>query len=143
MSQTALSEPVAGAAPLAAHRPLNAAVGTAIGATAIGAFLPWASVGSLSFNGTEGGGLLNLILAGIGMTALLVARGRRWGMLLNVVTAALAALIVAVNLSDVERFADSIGTVSTGIGLWISLVGTVAWLIVSVVGLFRRRRPSA
>lgn len=116
------------------------AVPTAMAVTILGAVLPWATVGNLSFRGTEGGGLLNLILVGIGLVMLLAARRRAWPVVLNVILAGLAGLIVLVNLSDVGRLASGFDAVSIGSGLWVSAVGTLAWLVTSAMALMMRRR---
>lgn len=121
-------------------RPFPVAITVAMALTALGAVLPWASVGNLSFRGTEGGGLLNLILIGIGLAALLVARRRAWPVVLNLIVAGLAGLIVFINLTDVGRLASGFDTVSVGSGLWVSAAGTLAWLVTSGMALMTRRR---
>lgn len=119
--------------------PRRAALG-AVALTAIGAVLPWASVGDLSFRGTEGGGALNLVLVAVGALALVAGRRGAWPYVLNIVLAGLAGLIVAVNLSDVGRLASGFELVSVGAGLWVSAVGCVAWIAAALSALVGRRR---
>ncbi len=123
-----------------ARRAFPIAITATIAVTALGAVLPWATVGHLSFNGTEGGGVLNLILAGVGLAAMLVARRRAWPMVVNMVCAALAGMVALLNLSDVGRLASGFDAVSVGSGLWISAAGTAAWVVTSALALVTRRR---
>jgi hypothetical protein len=109
-----------------------------------GAVLPWARVGSLSFTGTDGGGLLTLILAIVALVAVAVWRGRRWVLIFSVIAAVLSGLIVMVNVSDVSRLASGFDIVSTGPGLWISAIAVALWTLASIVALARAKtfRPT-
>jgi hypothetical protein len=124
--------------------PLLIGLGVSMALTMLGAVLPWARVGSLSFTGTDGGGLLTLILAIVTLVAVAVWRGRRWVLIFSVIAAVLAGLIVMVNLSDVSRLAGGFDIVSTGPGLWISAIAVALWTLVSIVALARAKtfRPT-
>lgn len=107
----------------------------------IGAFLPWASVLDIvDKNGIEGDGVLTLILAIIGAGALLLGRGRLWGLITMLIAASLIALIGFVDLADVGRVADQLGVVETGAGLWLTALAGVAWTGLSITLLAVRSR---
>jgi hypothetical protein len=122
----------------ASRHPLVIAALVLAALVVIGAFLPWASVLNLDINGVEADGKLTLILAIVGGGALLVARGRMWGLITMLIASALVTLIAFVDLNDVEGFADQVGLVDTGSGLWLTTIAGVAWLVVTIVLLVRR-----
>jgi|GEM_PF-4602755 hypothetical protein len=89
--------------------------------------------------------LLALLLC---FSALVVAAGRRWGSVLGVTAALLAALwgvlvvLAAANPSDNGNPITGINTVTVGIGAWVVLAGAVVALFGSLVS-FRDRRAAA
>jgi len=119
-----------------------AIVGCAV--TMLGSILPWATIRVLFLpvekNGTEGDGVLTLLLAG---TALGLVFARRGGLIASAVLSTLAAVIAVYDIIDVSRFADDLdGTavsVSVGYGLWVTAVGAVGASIAAFVAVSRYR----
>jgi hypothetical protein len=108
----------------------------------IGSFLPWATVvtifGNISKAGTDGDGVLTMLLAG-GAAALSLARKAPRAI---IVMLALTAVVAVYDIADVARLGgegeDSVD-VSVGFGLWIVAIGAA----VAIWGAIqRRRRPS-
>jgi hypothetical protein len=118
----------------------------------IGAPMPWATVLTFSVAGTVGGGkatmFFGVVLAVFGLLIGL-KQGRLW---VSITACVLAALVVLVaignmgNITDVARkSADNFlgNTVSIGSGLWLTLVAGIAALVLSIIGIARRRvQPS-
>lgn len=139
-SSPTVPAPARGPAPSAIRHPLVIVAFALAALVVIGAFLPWASVLDLSVNGIDADGKLTLSLAIVGGGALLAGRGRKWGLVVMVIAAALVTLIAFVDLDDVEGLADQVGIVETGFGLWLTTFAGLAWLVVSIVLLVKRRR---
>ena len=105
----------------------------------IGSFLPWATVdtwiGSFSANGTEGDGVITLLL---GVAAgVLIGLWKRPLVIVAAVVAGLAALIAAANLIDLGRSMDGMGglaDITPGIGLILTLLASLAAVALAVVG---------
>lgn len=101
----------------------------------LGSLLPWASVdttfGSISVRGTEGNGVLTMLLAlagGAAAVAVVMAR-KPMAAIGGIVAGGLALLIGAYDFLDVARVAgDSSGLFEahTGFGLWLVLLGSLA-----------------
>lgn len=105
---------------------------TVAGAAAvfIGAFLPWASVGAFSKAGTDGDGVLTLLLsigaAGFGVPGI---RGGKKGLLIgSLVCAALALVIGGIDMADIGSMTDApFGLeVKIGGGLYLTVAGAIA-----------------
>jgi hypothetical protein len=120
--------------------------------------MPWSGVvfadrtPSITLTGLEYAGydivttlLLALLLC---FAALVEAGGRRWGSVLGVTAALLAALwgvlvvLAAANPSDNGNPITGVNTVTIGIGAWVVLAGAVVALFGSLVS-FRERRAAA
>lgn len=135
-------------APLAASRAWEwnlaslLTVGGAAGAF-IGAFLPWATVGALSVAGTDGDGVLTLILAiAAGTLGVAGIRKASKGMLIaSLVCAALITMIATYDIADISSVADGpLGlTVEPGGGLILTLIAGLAGVAGSGVALRSRR----
>lgn len=109
-------------------------LGGAVGLV-IGAFLPWATVGPFDVAGTDGDGVLTLL---IGLVVAALAWSRKAPRLI-IALIVLAVVIGLYDLVDVGRVAggdEELFDVSIGIGLII----TVAASIVAVVGWVQHRR---
>lgn len=131
--------PPQGAAPAATaedpHRKWAIVVIVSGGVMVLGSLLPWAKAstgfGSIDKAGTEGDGVLTLIAG-------LVFAAFGWAMLTNretplrVITtigAVLAVLLLVYEFVDIDRIADDVDSefvrVSTGMGLYVTLLGAV------------------
>jgi hypothetical protein len=82
----------------------------------IGAFMPWSENGPISTSGTEGTGVLTLVLAVLGGVIALLDRRPR-GMLIAVSAAALTLLFSLVDYVDIEG--------SIGSGLYLTIAGSL------------------
>ena len=114
---------------------------TVAGAAAvfIGAFLPWASIGAFSAAGTDGDGVITLVLAigagGLGAAGLSKANA---GLLVgSLICAALIFLIGAYDMANISAFADAPFGLEPRIGggLYLTVVGAVAGLVSAVLAL--------
>jgi hypothetical protein len=104
------------------------------GAVAVGSLLPWVTVhsafGSISVAGTEGDGVITLII-GLAFAAAYAAKK-----IPLAAPAGFAALVMAIyeltnvqsGIRDAERELGEFATASVGIGLWIVLIGAIAML---------------
>jgi hypothetical protein len=123
-------------------------------AVVIGAILPRASVatpfGTISKNGTDGDGIITMIL-GIATGVLLVIRwnrARARGLTIAaLVLSVLIGFVAVFDMIDVKsRFSTSSVslTASIGVGLWLTLLGAVAALTGTILALASgRRRPAS
>jgi hypothetical protein len=114
----------------------------------MGSLGPWATISFLTVNGTDGDGVITLILGLIaGTMALLQAAGRGiWAPIVAAVCFSLSALTGIIDWADLERtFEGSFfgNTVSVGWGLVVMTFAAAAGAILSFVSLFVRRRPAA
>ncbi len=111
----------------------------------VGSFLAWASVPIINHTvmGTDGDGILTIILAVLGVVMFLASGRRRWGRIVQLVCAALVVLIAVIDTVDVQRVADNAAfEVSVGGGLILVLVAGIAWTVVSAL-LLRMPRATA
>ncbi|KGM15210.1 hypothetical protein N867_10825, partial [Actinotalea fermentans ATCC 43279 = JCM 9966 = DSM 3133] len=105
----------------------------------IGSFLPWATIdmwlGSYSANGTEGDGVITLLL---GVAAgVLMGLWKRPLVIIAAVASGLAALVAVANLIDVGRSMgdlDGLADVSPGLGLILTLLAALAGVVLAVLG---------
>lgn len=118
---------------------------SAAGAVAVGSLLPWIEVtaplvGQVSVAGTEGDGVLTLLVGGAA-GAVTLAR-RKAGDIL----AALAFLVVLlIGVYDMTTITDSIDAINregahatVGMGLWVVVVATTVGFVASLVTASRR-----
>lgn len=140
--------------PTSSSRPAAPGAATLVGAALIivGVILPWVNVslgefGSVSVKGldTDDGKIaigIGVILAALG--ALMIAKRTR-GVLLGVGIAALVlgamqTLFSVINLTDISGEAgESIGA-SVGIGLYVTLVGSLIALVGGILGIVAARK---
>jgi hypothetical protein len=119
------------------------AIITLVGAAAIvlGSFLPWASVatvfGTISLAGTEGDGVITLVIGGIiGVLAGLElggkSRRRTAAMIVGIVALGIGVFEIA-NVSDTaSEVSSQFARASVGIGLWAVLGGAALALLGSL-----------
>ena len=106
-------------------------------AVVIGSFLPWASIGAYSVNGTDNGDGLWTLVAGC-IAGGLVIRRRLVGALLAFVIATLLGGYELLNVSAVESDA-SFWDVTPGVGLFAIIGGGIAGVVGVCIG---QRRAS-
>jgi len=128
-----------GPAPDAKPQALILLAGAAV--AIVGAFLPWATVDifdeTLSKAGTDGDGVITLVLAGAAavLGAIGLGAGRkRWQPITAVVLAALVVGVAVLDMADIKsKFGDDAGVfdieVNIGIGLWLTLAGGIAAVV--------------
>jgi hypothetical protein len=120
----------------------------------MGAFLPWvtanaAFVGRIEKNGIEGDGKLTLLAAivigAIAWTQLREGRGSRSSVVAGLVFSALAAAAAGWDLIDINRRVKEVnatmngmGIASTGVGLYLTMAGTIAMVVGCVMALQAR-----
>lgn len=119
-------------------------VGGSLGVV-IGAFLPWATVGPFSKAGTDGDGVITLILglacAAFGVAAL--SRARRGYAVTALVAAVLAVVVAIIDIGDVSSVAEGpLGIeAEVGVGLVLTLVAGLVAVAGCVVAIRSTRRP--
>lgn len=124
-------------------------VAAGIAAVIIGALLPWVTItavfiGTVSLAGTEGDGVLTLILgivaAAVGFQ--IVFLGRPMSRTIGIAIAILALIIGGIAGYDMVNIQSAIGDISTeglakaniGIGLWITGLGALTLLAAGALG---------
>ena len=137
--EPALASPVTGWAALATPQPrdrnMPAIVAlAAAGVVLIGSLLPWATAktvfGSISINGTDGDGVLTLILAVVvGAIAVALLAGKRprlWAYVVLLIAGLLTAFIAVYDLVDISRtVGNDYAHVSTGAGIWLVAIASL------------------
>ena len=106
----------------------------------IAAFLPWVSLFGISARGTDGDGVITLILglAGIGILAYsssLFRAEKVPGRASQITLIVLAALVALIGLFDMNGAA--------AIGLYLTLFAGIAWLVGAIWQLTISRSPAA
>ncbi len=120
----------------------------------LGAPLPWAEVsapfvGTLTKSGTEGDGVITLILGfalvGLGAPAIFGGKRLKIGLGLGALVVAVLVLLVAVvDIVDVQDIVNDIeaegavATASVGIGLWLTAIGGALAFAGAAVALVKR-----
>jgi len=110
----------------------------------IGAFLPWATAGPYSSAGTDGDGIITLLL-GL-LAGALVGAGilkRNTGLLVASLLAAVVVLLIGVyDMANIGSQTDGpFGIeVTIGGGLYLTVVGAVAAAVGPIVAMARRNR---
>lgn len=129
--------------------PLGIGVWATLAIAAVCSFLPWATLEgfgeSLSKNGTEGDGVITLILS-IAAAALFFGytrNGRKGFAIGSIVVAALSALVYVIDLADVSGQFDGgeIFEVKAGIGLIGGTIAAIAALVLLVVVVVKGNKP--
>lgn len=111
----------------------------------IGAFLPWATLGAFSKAGTEGDGVITLILAVLGGLLGFAGISRvRSGMLIgSLICAALITLVAIIDIADIASAGDSSFGLEpdVGGGLILTLIAGGCGVVGAVLALVTQRRP--
>lgn len=112
----------------------------------IGSMGPWATVLDIvSINGLDADGSITIVLGLIAaVTALARASGRgAWTLIVAAVSFALSGLIGIVDWADVESLADEApGFAEVAWGLILMTMASLAGVVLSLVGLFVKPRPT-
>lgn len=114
--------------------------------TAIGAFLPWLSLGPVNVSGLGGNGAgtkdgvltlpLGLIAGALGLARAVTSRRSALQLvaaIIGLITGTLIALIALVDMNDVTGYGISVGS-----GLVLTLVAGMCLIGVSIAGIVRR-----
>jgi len=124
-------------------------VAAGVAAVVIGALLPWVTIsavfiGTVSVAGTEGDGVLTLILGIVGAAVgfQTVFLGRPMGKAIGITIAILALIIGGISGYDMVNIQSTIGDISTdgiakaniGIGLWVTGLGALTLLAAGALG---------
>jgi hypothetical protein len=112
----------------------------------VGSFLPWAKVNlgalSVSINGTEGDGVLTLILGALfGAFGIVALKRQRHtlAVVMGLIGSGLALAIGIYDIADINNVADDLEgggeflRVSTGFGLYLVIAGAVAGVAGSLI----------
>lgn len=102
------------------------------GAVFVGAFLPWASVGPFSVSGTDGDGVLTLILALVaGVIGVFALRKSSVGLAIgSLVAAGLSFAIAAYDIANINSVGDNdFFEASVGGGLYLTALGALAGIV--------------
>ena len=95
----------------------------------IAAFLPWVSLFGISARGTDGDGMVTLVLSLVGIVVLVLTSGvlkakKAAGRVSQIALVAVAALVALIGLMDMNGAA--------AIGLYLTLFAGLAWLVGAV-----------
>lgn len=111
--------------------------------TVVGSFLPWVESPLITLPGTDGDGILTLLL---GLVILGIIFVRNWSKIEMFATGGIGVLtiIIAGNafLNLGSQLENEVVEISIGIGLYITLISGVIMLIAGGYGITRQRAPS-
>lgn len=118
-----------------------ASVLTVVGAALvfIGAFMPWATLGPFSAAGTDGDGVLTLLLAvaagAMGVPGIL--RSRKGLLIGSMICAVLAFLIGAYDMANISTSTDAPLDLNpnVGAGLYLTVIGAIGGIVGSVLAI--------
>src|SRR5690606_12944525 len=110
-----------------------AAFGCSVAVVA-GSFMPWVDAGFISAAGTEGDGMLTLVLGAIAVFTSLVRKS-----IGTIVAMALVVLIAGYDVANISTMADdSFITVSPGMGLILVLLAGIGAIVAAAVARGQR-----
>ena len=117
---------------------------------AFGSLLPWTTAtfplgGTINIAGTEGDGVITLVLGlAVGAAGLVIAMqdGSRIASVVGVVAAAASSIVIYIAFGSAKEVVDvaeaaGLSTASIGIGLWVVALGAIAAFIGTVGSLAR------
>lgn len=102
----------------------------AMAVVVIGAFLPWVSLFGFSVRGTDGDGVITLLVALVGVVVLLVTSGvvgasaKQPGRVSQIALIVLAAVVSLIGVIDMNGAA--------AIGLYLTLLAGLTWLAAAI-----------
>lgn len=109
-------------------------------AAAIGSFLPWATVGPITVNGTDGDGTITLVIAAIAAVFAFRLPNGRGSRILPLIGGLLIAAIGIWDTVDISSQSDEFFKTSIGIGIVITTLGGIALVVAYVVARSERAR---
>ena len=123
------------------------------GVLALGSLLDWvkatAGVFTATKAGTDGDGVLTLILAGLVVLLFLLIKSHRPAAITTIVLGALAGAVAFYDIGDISNKADSLGNAtirlhaSVGIGLILCAIAAVAVVIGGIMALAESKTSTA
>jgi len=117
-------------------------------AVIVGSFGPWAQVAQFTASGIEGDGVITLVAAVVAAVGILVASmggtrpalGSDW---IAAAGATVAMFIAAYDSFEIPKtfdlLGDDVGSRTAGWGIWVTLIGTIVLVAVTVVIVIRAR----
>jgi hypothetical protein len=115
-----------------------------VAALVVGSFLPWvkasAGVFTATRNGTDGDGILTLILAGLVALLFTLVRSRATAAGLVMIFGGLAAIITFYDLANISKKANDLASTSSGVsasvgvGLIVAAAASVAVVLGGILG---------
>ena len=100
---------------------------------AIGSFLPWASVGPFTVNGTSGDGVITLVIAAVAAVFAFRLPKGRGARMVTLIGALLIAAIGIYDIVNISNQSDEIFAASVGIGIVITTIGGLGLLAASLM----------
>jgi hypothetical protein len=120
-------------------------------ALAVGSFLPWVKASAGPFtattNGTDGDGVLTLILAGLVVLLFALVKPRRVAAILTTVLGVVAAGIAFYDTGNISSKAHALASsssgvsASVGVGVILAAVAAVVVVIGGIVGIVETGTP--
>lgn len=118
------------------RHPLAIAGVAAAAVTILATLLPYVTLGPISRSGLDtSDGKATAVLALIGLLSFAFGRGRLWSLILQLVMAVLITLMAIADVFDIRDKGLEVGS-----GLWLILIAGIAWSVVAIVLLVRRRQ---
>ena len=116
--------------------------------TIIGAIGPWATIGELSFSGTDANrGKTVAIAAGVGLLLLALAgwKNLRWAAMLAAVAGLISFGLAIWTLAAIGGFVGApVGVaVGRGWGIWVATIGSLLLVVASFLAALVEERPAA
>ncbi len=118
---------------------------------ALGSLLPWvkasAGIFTVTRNGTDGDGVITLILAGLAALLYFVIKPRPAAEWVALGLGAVAGVIAIYDIADVANRAHELAannstvSASVGFGLIVAAIGAAAVVVGGIIGLTEARRP--
>lgn len=119
-----------------------------LGTAFVGSFMPWASAGFFTVNGTDGDGAITLVTAAIAAACYgyhVQERSTRRGFrVAALVFALITAFVYVYDFAEISSLVDESDfiTVSPGAGIIIGSAGSVAAATALIIEMAKRRRPT-
>jgi hypothetical protein len=116
----------------------------------LGAFMPWVKLGIISASGTDGDGVITLLLAVVAGGLILIGAGRKSSTWLSGALLLVAGGVVAIAVYDMANIQHEISTsdnifaahATIGEGLYATFLGGLGLLLGTVLGAFSKNNPA-